>query len=157
MKRHSNIHESQREKYGCVNCGKMCVSKQAHKAHWSRNHGTIQFKHPVKKIVENSITQISSSVSLHFCDYCKKGFIRKDNLSSHMQTHGFFEKKFECIVCKKQFAHSSNLKVHLRLHETKKSETGAENEVCHTLILRFSILLFPYRFTITDLICKAER
>lgn len=139
----------------------MCVSKQAHKAHWSRNHASIELQQPIKKTVENSNTQTSSSAPLFFCHYCERGFLRKDNLVSHMQTHGFSKKKFECKVCKKSFAYSSNLKVHSLMHETKRSETAAKNEVRYTLILRFynfAIDLFLCPFTITDLtICKSKK
>lgn len=130
MKRHSNIHESQREKFECVHCGKKCVTKQAHKTHWTRNHINFAFKPPIKRTVTISDAQISSSTFV--CEYCDRGFQRKDNLIAHMQTHGYLKQKFECKICTKCFAHSSNLRVHMKLHQPKNS--AASKKVRYTAI-----------------------
>lgn len=119
MSRHSDIHKSQRQLFECAGCGKLCVSKQAHKTHWLRKHGSLHFEPPKKTSANVPSVQAPTKKSF-FCHYCSRGFKRKDNLEAHMYTHGYLKKKFECEVCQKSFAHSSNLKVHLKMHGPKK-------------------------------------
>lgn len=100
------------------------------------------FQHPVKKKVVISSAQVSSS-TLFVCDYCNRGFQRKDNLITHMQTHGFMKKQFECKVCRKSFAHRYNLKVHIMLHQSKNAHQlemseNSQNEVRYHNVLWFS-------------------
>lgn len=53
------------------------------------------------------------------CDYCRKGFSRKNNLILHIRTHTGV-KPFHCEKCPKQFANPSGLITHQRTHSGER-------------------------------------
>ncbi|CAL9704081.1 unnamed protein product [Knipowitschia caucasica] len=59
----------------------------------------------------------------HRCPFCKRGFVRKDNLQTHIRIHTG-ERPFSCPVCNRSFSHKSNLNIHIRTH------TGEKPHIC---------------------------
>lgn len=83
------------------------------------------FEAPHKKIV--SVSTFKPTEHNYICAYCTKGFERKDNLKSHMKTHGYIQKRYGCDFCDKAYLYASNLKVHIKLVHTEALAT--QNEV----------------------------
>ena len=55
------------------------------------------------------------------CEVCGKGFIGKEVLTLHMNTHTG-NKPFTCDICGKGFADRNNLRVHIRAHKGIKRQ-----------------------------------
>lgn len=145
----------EREKFVCM-CGQKCVSKQSYEMHWTRKHKNRKFQLPLTKEKVNNRGSQNSDYLFH-CDYCKKGFGRKDNLKSHMMmTHGFNKKQFQCHICDKSYLYVSNLNVHIKL--VHSAALASQNVVCsHTIHTIHSFLYYSFisiiifiHFDITD-------
>ena len=64
----------------------------------------------------------SNAARACICDQCGKGFKTKEEVNTHMKTHG--EKTVQCDLCELKFRNNSNLKKHRMRH------TGERPNVC---------------------------
>lgn len=121
LERHYQVHNIEREKLKC-HCGVKCVTKQSYRAHWKNSHPNKPFENPLEDVKE-TVNEIE--FPLFSCDYCKKGFKRKDNLNVHMRSH-FDKKKVKCSSCNKFFSKKWNLKEHIKRSEKCKRDQAVE-------------------------------
>ena len=59
----------------------------------------------------------------HKCQYCDKGFVRKDHLNSHLKVHLGDGAKYHCPVCSKMFRVREVYLKHMNLHGLEKAYT----------------------------------
>lgn len=115
----------------CPDCGKTLKSNTL-KTHQYRFHTppelkkrlacnvpTCNFVTTIKANLEkHKFVHLDNSQKSHRCQYCRKGFSDRHNLSRHELTHTGL-RQFQCEYCQKAFTTKSTLSVHLRLHTGK--------------------------------------
>lgn len=94
-------YDSESQKYKCLLCEKLYVSRQ--------------------NVIIHGRTKHEGHFGFH-CDICGKGFQRELHLRGHMATHGK-PMQYECSICGSKYAHKTSLRNHERLaHRFMKME-----------------------------------
>jgi len=78
------------------------------------------------------------------CEFCKKIFSTKGNLSSHQKTAKYclelqgklIETSFNCDYCNKDFTQRTSLNDHLNVCKEKKRQIQDDREKEHTLVVK---------------------
>lgn len=86
----------------------------------------MKFEDPLKDVVPSCV----ENGSRFFCEYCKKGFSRKNNLKAHMTSHGFYKRPVKCEFCDKLFSKASNLQVHIKGTHSHRLQVCKRNNNC---------------------------
>ncbi|KXJ83924.1 hypothetical protein RP20_CCG026951 [Aedes albopictus] len=104
---HKAIHT---DKYACQECGKRNTSIQTLQTHMENAHSDVRRYDCPVCINKSYKTAVSlrqhmathSHGKKHVCEYCQKGFVRKDHMLIHRRIHTG-EKPFQCTNCLKRF------------------------------------------------------
>lgn len=88
-----------------------------------------------------AITDINYDERKHFCNVCKKKFLRRSNLIDHLRLHAKV-KLFQCTECDKSFVQAGNLKSHMRTHTKERPFVC---QICERSYNQSSALKVHYR------------
>ena len=120
LKTHMLSHNS--ESLMCQHCGKQFKNLANLSVHIKICSGDLKFdcikcdkKFPIKSLLKKHIS-IRHNSEFHFvCNICKKGFAKKSDLKTHMNSHSE-NRPFKCSKCNCCYKSLSNLNQHLKVH-----------------------------------------
>lgn len=107
LDQHKAIHT---DKYACQECGKRHTSIQVLQTHVERAHSDVRRYDCPVCINKSYKTAVSlrqhmathSHGKKYVCEFCNKGFVRKDHMLIHRRIHTG-EKPYQCVNCLKRF------------------------------------------------------
>ncbi|KAK7794370.1 hypothetical protein R5R35_011653 [Gryllus longicercus] len=104
---HQRSHVRQQTDHSCDLCGE-------------------NLRHKPRAEVEAHFAEKHSSKDMHRCAHCDRIYGQRQNLVTHLQTHG----EYECFVCNVQFSCQQLLTEHFRTHATNQP---FECDICHKI------------------------
>ena len=115
MTRHVQSHLNLRE-FQCTECDKAFNTKPDLKEH--------QKIHASERIADSQDGEDEEGntdpFKKHKCEYCGKGFRKKNNMTRHVKSH-LNLREFQCTECGKAFNAKPDLKSHQKIHDSKRT------------------------------------
>lgn len=104
----------------CNECGKVCKSISALKAHERDHRLNLQCEHCEKIFhrrskLKDHIARVHEKAQKYECSLCKRVVHSLDSYNSHLKMH-MSEKTYECDICPMKFYTAGNLGLHKKIH-----------------------------------------
>ncbi|KAA0710190.1 hypothetical protein E1301_Tti016727 [Triplophysa tibetana] len=114
LKSHQNVHK-QSDAFPCPCCNQKFSKREDLLCHFKLHLQEVKTTSEQKERGTSSVTSSKKLNVCHVCKICKKNFVSKVNLRTHMVVHEA-EKPWTCKDCGKRFWKSSSLAVHEKSH-----------------------------------------
>ncbi|GFT77533.1 hypothetical protein NPIL_19911 [Nephila pilipes] len=109
LRRHMEIHDSQRQKYVCK-----FLNSGLHPSLWKQKFVIKRRSSPATNLVMEGLDLSSSRSTRPTCPICSKCFYNSGTLNRHIEIHFLERKTYKCDICDKRFSWKNALNAHLR-------------------------------------------